>query len=116
MRDAFVMAGVLPRGHANDRLQFVTEAEASVHFALEHSDGDRWLTVGTNFSVLDAGGSTVDTTMYRCTALTPKLKLEEVTSSECVQAGRLVNCCRSSASTDNYTVSSLTVMRSVCCV
>ncbi|KZW00534.1 hypothetical protein EXIGLDRAFT_639271 [Exidia glandulosa HHB12029] len=87
LRDAFVMAGVLPQGHDRDRLQFVTEAEASVHFALEHSDGDRWLTVGTNFSVLDAGGSTVDTTMYRCTELTPKLKLEEVTSSECVQAG-----------------------------
>ncbi|EJD54456.1 hypothetical protein AURDEDRAFT_156236 [Auricularia subglabra TFB-10046 SS5] len=87
LRDAFVRAGVLPADHARDRLQFVSEAEASVHFALEHSEGDRWLTVGTNAAILDAGGSTVDTTMYRCTALTPKLLLEEVTSSECVQAG-----------------------------
>ena len=87
LRDAFVRAGVLPANHNPNRLQFVTEAEASVHFALEHSEGERWLTPATVFGVLDAGGSTVDTTLYRCAEMLPKLKLEEVTSSECVQAG-----------------------------
>ncbi|KZW03071.1 hypothetical protein EXIGLDRAFT_728597 [Exidia glandulosa HHB12029] len=90
LRDAVVLAGVLPQGFESDRLQFVTEAEASVHYALEHTStrgGGEWLTAGTHFAVLDAGGSTVDTTVYRCVSTAPKMILEEVTGSECVQAG-----------------------------
>ncbi|KZV80678.1 hypothetical protein EXIGLDRAFT_780665 [Exidia glandulosa HHB12029] len=91
LRDAVLRAGILPEDLStedlHERLQFVTEAEASVHFALEHTRGARWLGPGTNFAVLDAGGSTVDTTVYRCTAALPKVLLEEVTGSECVQAG-----------------------------
>ncbi|KZV99293.1 hypothetical protein EXIGLDRAFT_831623 [Exidia glandulosa HHB12029] len=87
LHDAIVVAGVLPQGFEPDRLQFVTEAEASVHYALEHTRGGEWLTAGAHFAVLDAGGSTVDTTVYRCVSTTPKVVLEEVTGSECVQAG-----------------------------
>lgn len=87
LRDAVYRAGILPRDAPDERLQFVSEAEASVHFALERTRGDEWLVPGTNFAVLDAGGSTVDTTVYRCLATVPKMKLEEVTGSECVQAG-----------------------------
>ena len=39
------------------------------------------------FAVVDAGGSTVDSTLYKCKKITPKLLLEEVCASECVQAG-----------------------------
>ena len=39
------------------------------------------------FAVVDAGGSTVDSTLYECKKITPKLILEEVCASECVQAG-----------------------------
>ncbi len=39
------------------------------------------------FAVVDAGGSTVDSTLYECKETTPKLTLEEVCASECVQAG-----------------------------
>ncbi len=39
------------------------------------------------FAVVDAGGSTVDSTLYECKDTTPKLILEEVRASECVQAG-----------------------------
>ena len=39
------------------------------------------------FAVVDAGGSTVDSTLYECKKTTPKLVLEEVCASECVQAG-----------------------------
>ena len=39
------------------------------------------------FAVVDAGGSTVDSTLYECKETTPKLILEEVCASECVQAG-----------------------------
>ena len=39
------------------------------------------------FAVVDAGGSTVDSTLYQCKKITPRLILEEVCASECVQAG-----------------------------
>ena len=39
------------------------------------------------FAVVDAGGSTVDSTLYKCKETTPKVTLEEVCASECVQAG-----------------------------
>ena len=39
------------------------------------------------FAVVDAGGSTVDSALYECKETTPKLILEEVCASECVQAG-----------------------------
>ncbi|KAG9023827.1 hypothetical protein FS842_005635 [Serendipita sp. 407] len=38
------------------------------------------------FAVTDAGGSTVDSTLYECKSVNP-LVLEEVCESECVQAG-----------------------------
>ncbi|KAH7104330.1 hypothetical protein BKA62DRAFT_748745 [Auriculariales sp. MPI-PUGE-AT-0066] len=87
LREAIVLAGVLPAGHDSKRLRFVSEAEASVHFGLAHTGGEQWLKPGMKFCVIDAGGSTVDTTLYKCAAVTPKLELEEVTASDCVQAG-----------------------------
>jgi len=39
------------------------------------------------FAIVDAGGSTVDSTLYECKGTTPRLILEEVRASECVQAG-----------------------------
>lgn len=87
IQDAAVAAGILPANFARQRLFFVSEAEASVHFAVEHMNVAHSMQIGTVFAVLDAGGSTVDTTIYRCETVAPKLRLVEVTSSECVQAG-----------------------------
>ena len=39
------------------------------------------------FAVVDAGGSTVDSTLYECKEITPKLVLEEVCAGQSVQAG-----------------------------
>ena len=39
------------------------------------------------FVVVDAGGSTVDSTLYECKKITPRLILEEVCASECVRTG-----------------------------
>ena len=39
------------------------------------------------FAVVDAGGSTVDSTLYECKETTPKLILEDVCASGCAQAG-----------------------------
>jgi len=68
-------------------LRFVTEGEASVHYALDYTQSAQWLRKGVVFAVVDAGGSTVDSTLYECKETTPKLILEEVCASECVQAG-----------------------------
>ncbi|EJD39201.1 hypothetical protein AURDEDRAFT_171789 [Auricularia subglabra TFB-10046 SS5] len=89
-RDVAVRAGLLTPSAIPNRLFFVTEAEASVHFVLEHLVADGYkLKVGDVFGVSDIGGSTVDTTMYKCEELDPQLRLAEVTASECVQAGSL---------------------------
>ena len=68
-------------------MRFVTEGEASVHYALDYTQSAQWLRKGAVFAVVDAGGSTVDSTLYECKETTPKLILEEVCASECVQAG-----------------------------
>ena len=87
MRRAIDLADILPQNPGPDRISFVSEAEASVHFVLLHArSATSWMNPGCIFACLDAGGSTVDTTMYECVSLDP-LKLVEVTGSECAHAG-----------------------------
>ena len=84
IRDAVSAANI---GHSE--LQFVTEAEAAVHYAL-HRNGDAdWLQIGTTFLVMDAGGSTVDLTLYTCMATAPRLILKEAHIPICLQAGAI---------------------------
>ncbi|KAH7102995.1 hypothetical protein BKA62DRAFT_742744 [Auriculariales sp. MPI-PUGE-AT-0066] len=87
LRQAAVDADILPAHEATSRVTFVPEAEASVHFAIAHADIGSWLRKDSMFLVTDAGGSTVDTVVYKCMSASPKLTLSEATSSECVQAG-----------------------------
>ncbi|KAG8802708.1 hypothetical protein FRC17_006361 [Serendipita sp. 399] len=88
MKKAAQQAGMVGSDDDADlRIEFVTEGEASVHYVLGRINHRTWLKKGSMFAVTDAGGSTVDSTLYVCKALTPKLVLEEVCASECVQAG-----------------------------
>src|SRR5260370_4541007 len=84
LRKAMQMSGILPENFDEDRLEFVTEGEASVHYALHHIRNPDWLTQGSMFALTDAGGSTVDSTLYVCKQTSPSLRLEEACSSECV--------------------------------
>lgn len=84
IRDAVIAANI---GHSE--LQFVTEAEAAVHYALERNGDRDWLQVGTTFLVMDAGGSTVDSTLYTCMATAPRLILKEACIPICQQAGAI---------------------------
>ncbi|KAG8831627.1 hypothetical protein FRC17_002854 [Serendipita sp. 399] len=86
IKDAAIKAGIVDPNTARRRLRFVTEGEASVHFALAHTRTMDWLRPGILFAVMDAGGSTVDTTLYECQSKTP-LVLKEACASACVQAG-----------------------------
>jgi hypothetical protein len=84
LRSVAIKAGLVREEDADGRLEFITEGEASVHYALAHTKGVSWLRQGTMFAVTDAGGSTVDSTLYECKSTNP-LALEEVCASECVQ-------------------------------
>ncbi|KAG8686828.1 hypothetical protein FRC11_008301 [Ceratobasidium sp. 423] len=68
LRTSSVVAGFTFAEHALDRVHFVTEAEASLC---------------TIFAVCDAGGSTVDTTVYAVEKAHPKLQLSETRASAC---------------------------------
>jgi hypothetical protein len=83
LKQVVIDAGIIQKEQTEDRLFFVTEGEASVHYALHYSQSRSWMNQGSMFAVTDAGGSTVDSTLYRCKSIMPKLILEEVTASEC---------------------------------
>ncbi|KAG8703977.1 hypothetical protein FRC08_002527 [Ceratobasidium sp. 394] len=87
LRKAAVAAKYTSEGKAHAQIHFVSEAEASVHFCMFHSDIHNRLNMNVNFIVCDAGGSTVDTTAYCVKSVSPMLELEEKKASACVQAG-----------------------------
>ncbi|CAE6539073.1 unnamed protein product [Rhizoctonia solani] len=89
LRKCAVDSGFSTSEKAQKNIRFLTEAEASVHFCIHNTNlGDR-LKTGTNFAVCDAGGSTVDSTLYRVKSVHPTLELEEKRASACVQAGAI---------------------------
>ncbi|KAF8597350.1 hypothetical protein BDV93DRAFT_596755 [Ceratobasidium sp. AG-I] len=88
LRSAAVQAGLSSQGSAHERIIFVPEAEASLQYCLSLTQASS-LSIGTNIVICDAGGSTVDTTVYNVTKNNPMLKLNEVKSSACIQAGSI---------------------------
>jgi len=90
LRYAMVTANIIPSLHAaQERVHFVSEAEASVHFVLIHTDLEKHLKISDNFIVCDAGGSTVDTILYTVDETAPLIRLKEKGASACVQAGAI---------------------------
>lgn len=104
LRTAAVDAGFVEAGKASSKVRFVSEAEASVHFCIYHTNLGSRLGPGSNFAVCDAGGSTVDTTLYSVASARPELKLEEKRASACVQAGAIFV----DAAAENYLRKALT--------
>ncbi|KAG8731228.1 hypothetical protein FRC11_004684 [Ceratobasidium sp. 423] len=89
LRSAAVQAGLVDEETSNERIRFVTEAEASVHYCIHYGNIRRILRPGMRFAVCDAGGSTVDTTVYNVVDVYPRLRLEEEREPGCIQAGGL---------------------------
>jgi len=83
LRKAALMAELVTEETAAELVQFVTEAEASVYVALDNQPKS-WLKKDTVFAVVDAGGSTVDITIYECTSTDP-VELREVCVRESIQ-------------------------------
>jgi hypothetical protein len=89
LRYAVTHSGVIKAEKMHELLEFVTEGEASVHYALTYSQSKTWLATGSIFAMVDAGGSTVDSTLYECKSTNPRVMLEEVCPSECIQVRTL---------------------------
>jgi hypothetical protein len=125
LRKAAIVSGMVPALYAPQRVHIVSEAEASVQFVIERGNTatsfmvsslsmvvdafacsnltSTLLQQGVNFIVCDAGGSTVDTTLYnvcfwiiqihglaypvtciKVSGTQPLLKLEEKRASACM--------------------------------
>jgi molecular chaperone DnaK (HSP70) len=89
LRRAAVTAGYVTSRNASSQIQFVSEAEASVHFCILHMNKYSAMKPGVAFVVCDAGGSTVDMTVYGVKFKAPRLELEEKGASDCIQAGSI---------------------------
>ncbi|KAF8989888.1 hypothetical protein BDQ17DRAFT_1547414 [Cyathus striatus] len=65
MRRAAVLAGLVPdMTAAQDRISFVTEGEASLHFCIQNGLSTEALNERSGILIVDAGGGTVDISSY----------------------------------------------------
>jgi hypothetical protein len=79
LQKAALAAGIVDD---EDHLEFLTEGEGSLHYLLARNSA--WLKPGMKVAMTDAGGSTVDFSLYECIAIDPKPILKEVTPSRSI--------------------------------
>ncbi|KAJ7124054.1 hypothetical protein C8R43DRAFT_1031196 [Mycena crocata] len=90
MREAVVMAGLMPKSEAHERLRFVTEGEASLHFCIQNGLGTEAIARGHGVVVVDAGGGTVDLSTYRQVKKpNGDHQYEEIAPPECLFQGSI---------------------------
>ncbi|KAJ3859048.1 hypothetical protein EV359DRAFT_75728 [Lentinula novae-zelandiae] len=80
MRRAAIMAGLVSEVESQERVHFVTEGEASLHFCINRNIPFK---KDEGVIIVDAGGGTVDLSGYR---QTPS-GFEEIVTSQCVGQG-----------------------------
>lgn len=84
MKKAAVLAGLIPDtrlGHS--RISFVTEGEASLHFAIQNGLPEGALKKGDGVVIVDAGGGTIDISVYSRNLKTTKEAYEEIAAPQC---------------------------------
>ncbi|KAF9480733.1 hypothetical protein BDN70DRAFT_931447 [Pholiota conissans] len=84
MRRAAVTAGLIPNttaGHA--RLSFVTEGEASLHFAVQNGLATSGMKNGEGVVIVDAGGGTIDISSYSAKKSASMQTFDEVAIPQC---------------------------------
>ncbi|KAM6497434.1 hypothetical protein JOM56_007907 [Amanita muscaria] len=89
MRKAAIAAGLVDRSEALERISFVSEGEASLHFCLNKKPTLRNERDG--ILVVDCGGGTIDVSAY---SQTIKGRFKEITPSECHFQGSIFVTCR----------------------
>jgi len=83
MRKAAVLAKLIPQTAAgHSRLSFVTEGEASLHFALNNDPPVGVMKYGEGVVIVDAGGGTIDISAYSKSGWEAKTTFEEVTAPQ----------------------------------
>jgi len=84
MRKASVLAKLIPDTTAGQaRLSFVTEGEASLHFAVHNGLPIGVMDDGEGVVIVDAGGGTIDISSYSRNVEEAKHLFEEVASPQC---------------------------------
>jgi hypothetical protein len=84
MRKAAILAKLVPdttAGHA--RLSFITEGEASLHFAVQNGLRTGAMKAGDGVVIVDAGGGTIDISSYIKNVGEAKNTFEEVAAPQC---------------------------------
>ncbi|KAJ7463971.1 hypothetical protein FB451DRAFT_1264345 [Mycena latifolia] len=89
MRDAAVVAGLITNSDAgHDRLHFVTEGEASLHFCIQNGLAAEAVSRGHGIVVVDAGGGTIDLSTYRMVRkANGRQEYEEIAPPQCLFQG-----------------------------
>ncbi|KAI0310120.1 hypothetical protein OF83DRAFT_912802 [Amylostereum chailletii] len=97
MRRAAVMAGLVPdtlRGH--ERVTFVSEGEASLHYCVAIGLTMDAIDKGKNIMIIDAGGGTVDLSTYSFSEGSP-ISVEEIAPADSILQGSVIVRNRASA-------------------
>ncbi|PCH36693.1 hypothetical protein WOLCODRAFT_82535 [Wolfiporia cocos MD-104 SS10] len=84
MRRAATMAGLVPDTlMGQSRIHFVKEGEASLYYCVSQGLVESSIKDGETAMIVDAGGGTVDLSVYHFASVVP-LSIEEVTAPECI--------------------------------
>ncbi|KAG8918710.1 hypothetical protein FRC02_002157, partial [Tulasnella sp. 418] len=87
MRRAAIHGQLIPHtDEGRNRVHFVSEGEASLHWCVSNGVSKKGLQAGSDITVVDAGGGTIDVSSYTVTGTTP-LKLKERCISDSHLAG-----------------------------
>lgn len=87
MRKAAVLAQLVPdTAQGYSRISFVTEGEASLHFAIEHGLPRGVIEDGEGVIIVDAGGGTIDLSAY-CRSTEEGIVYEEIAATQCLFMG-----------------------------
>ncbi|KAJ3971068.1 hypothetical protein EV361DRAFT_243889 [Lentinula raphanica] len=81
MREAAILAGLVSKDESHDRVHFVTEGEATLHFCIHRKIP---FSKDEGIIIVDAGGGTVDLSAYHQTALG---SFEEIGTCRCIAQG-----------------------------
>ncbi|TFK71045.1 hypothetical protein BDN72DRAFT_877353 [Pluteus cervinus] len=88
MREAAILAGLVPdTKEGKDRIHFVTEGEASLHFCISKNLMPESIESGARLMVVDAGGGTIDISTYE--KAMDEMRFEEVAAPQCKLRGSI---------------------------
>ncbi|KAG8927204.1 hypothetical protein FRC02_008401 [Tulasnella sp. 418] len=83
LREAAILAKLVPDfDEGNNRIIFVSEAEAGLHWCVQRRLGIRNLEVNSNYIVVDAGGGAINVSSFRTVNTAPP-RFEESSIPEC---------------------------------